>query len=310
MMIVVRGVLATAAALLLVAASACSGDDKAKEAIRTGAEGEQAAAPAEPETVFEDIPVEDLPFDPANFAGSADVDNRWLPLKPGTRFIYEGSARDEDELTQRSVVFTVTDLTKVVNGVRTVVGWDRDFNDGNLEEAEIIFLAQDKDGNVWHFGQVVERYDEDGEYVGTSVWLAGMEGARPGVMMKADPQPASPALSQGFAPPPFFWDDASRVHQVGQQTCVPAGCYDDVLVMDEFERGRPGAHQLKYYAPGVGNVRVGFLGNDPEQEVLELVRLVELTPEKLAEARAEALEIEARAYLYGRTSPAEVRAGG
>lgn len=192
--------------------------------------------------------------------------------------------------------------------MRTVVGWDRDDNDGNLEEAEIIFLAQDKDGNVWHFGQVVERYDEEGEYIGTSAWLAGMEGARPGIMIRADPRKEEPAPSQGFAPPPFFWDDAARVHEVGEQTCVTAGCYDNVLVIDEFERGKPGAHQLKHYAPGVGNIRVGFLGNDPEQEVLELIRIVELTPEKLAESRAEAQRIEARAHLYGRTPPAEVRA--
>jgi hypothetical protein len=81
-------------------------------------------------------------------------------------------------------------------------------------------------------------------------------------------------------------------------------------VIDEFERAKPGAHQLKYYAPGVGNVRVGFLGNDPEQEVLELIRTVELSPEKLAEARAEALKIDARAQLYGHTSPVEVRPAG
>jgi len=39
------------------------------------------------------------------------------------------------------VVFTVTDLVRVINGVRTVVDWDRDINEGELEEAELAFQA-------------------------------------------------------------------------------------------------------------------------------------------------------------------------
>jgi len=41
---------------------------------------------------------------------------------------------------------------------------------------------------------------------------------------------------------------------------VPTGCYDKMIVVDEFDREEPGAIQLKYYAPGVGNTRVGFEG--------------------------------------------------
>ena len=33
----------------------------------------------------------------------------------------------------------------------------------------------------------------------------------------------------------------------------------------EFEKRKPGEAQLKYYARGVGNVRVGYLGNDSER---------------------------------------------
>ena len=72
-----------------------------------------------------------------------------------------------------------------------------------------------------------------------------------------------------------------------------------------------GAFQLKFYAPGVGNVRVGWRGaKETEREVLELVDLVHLSPKALAEARADALELERRAYvirkdLYGQTRPAE-----
>ena len=55
---------------------------------------------------------------------------RGFPLEPGTRWTWEGHAYDDDELIDRKVVITVTDLTKVIDGVRARVVWDRDFNDG------------------------------------------------------------------------------------------------------------------------------------------------------------------------------------
>jgi hypothetical protein len=103
------------------------------------------------------------------------------------------------------------------------------------------------------------------------------------------------------------WSDRARVHQVGQRTCVAAGCFRGVLVTDEFSLDEPGAHQLKYYAPGIGNVRVGYSGNDLTKETLELVSSVHLSTAGLAQARAEALKMEERAYqrskdVYGRTA--------
>jgi hypothetical protein len=58
---------------------------------------------------------------------------------------------------------------------------------------------------------------------------------------------------------------------------VPVDCYDEVLVIEEFERNKPGAYQLKYYAPGVGDIRVGWRGpEEEEKEGLELVKDVRL----------------------------------
>jgi len=293
-----------AAAVFLLAATAC-GNEGGPSATSDEASTEQAGEEGFEEDL-EEITVEDFDFDPADFSDSTNVDNQWHPLKPGTRFVYEGSTQEEDEVEDHRVVFIVTDLTKVVNGVRAVVGWDRDYSQGKLVESEIIFFAQDNDGNVWHLGQLREAYDdEEGEFEGSRAWLAGLAGAKAGIMMKAQPRPETPAYSQGYAPPPFFWDDHARVDATGQKTCVPAGCYENVLVIDEFEPPKPGTHQLKYYAPGVGYVRVGFRGDDPERETLELVELQQLSADALAEARAEALQIEARAYLYGLTPPAE-----
>src|SRR5207244_2569300 len=79
----------------------------------------------------------------------------------------------------------------------------------------------------------------------------GLEGAKAGIAMLAEPRPGTPSYAQGWGPS-VNWSDRASVYDTGSQTCVPAACYRDVLVTDEFNRDERGAHQLKYYAPGVG----------------------------------------------------------
>ncbi len=248
-------------------------------------------------------------FDPSNFTHSTSIDNRWFPLLPGTRMVFTGSTREEGKRIAHRVVFVVTDLSKIVNRVRVRVVWERDWSGGRLEEAELAFFAQDERGNVWHLGQYPEVYEE-GKLVEAPAWVAGTKGARAGIAMKAEPKLGAPDYSQGFAPPPINWVDRAEVRRVGARTCVPYGCFDDVLITREFEIGKPDAYQLKYYARGVGNVRVGWLGSkDKDHEVLVLVERTRLTANALARARAGALALERRAYrirtaVYGATTPA------
>lgn len=244
-------------------------------------------------------------FDPAGFPKSPDVSNQWTPLRPGTQWVYSGHVLEDGQPVPHGEVFTVTDLTKVVDGVRTVVVWDRDYTSGQLVEAEIAFFAQDADGNVWNFGEYPEEY-EDGEVVAAPAWIAGLQGARPGISMLAEPRVRT-LYSQGWGPK-VNWSDRAVVHRVGVRTCVPAGCYRSVLVTDEFNLEEPGAHQLKYYAPGVGNVRIGWAGRDEDQEVLLLNKVWHLSAAGIATAHNAALEMQHRAYrtskVYARTPPA------
>jgi hypothetical protein len=248
-------------------------------------------------------------FPSGNFDRSTTIDNQWFPLKPGMRYIWDGITVDEEgDEESHSVVFTVTDLTKVIDGVRTVVCWDRDIVDGELEEAEILFAAQDNDGTVWLLGEYPEEYDGK-ELIGAPCWIHGVKDAQAGIMMQGKPQLGTSSYSQGWAPSVEFTDRAF-VYQMGQKTTVPFGSYEDVLVIDEFNNEEPGAHQLKYYARGVGVVRVGWRGEVADQETLELIKVEQISAEDLARARNEALELEKRAYagskdVYGLTKPSE-----
>jgi hypothetical protein len=247
-------------------------------------------------------------LDPNNFDEPTNINNEWFPLQPGNQWSMKGFTVEDGEEIPHLIVFTVTDLTKEIAGVPSVVAWIEDYADDELVEAEVAFYAQDNDGNVWYLGEYPEEY-EDGEFVDAPAWIAGVKDAQAGIQMPAEPRGDTPSFAMGWAPA-VEWTDRAQVHQVGHKTCVPFDCYEDVLVMDEFNREEPGAFQLKYYARGVGPVRVGWRGVDAQQEALELVAFVQLDAEALAEARAQALALEERAYeiskdVYGTTPPAE-----
>ena len=87
--------------------------------------------------------------------------------------------------------FTVTDVTKVIQGVRAVVVWDVDLDQSSrrsAQESELSFWAQDDAGNVWNMGEYPEEFPS-GVFAGApSTWLAGFDEAQPGVHMVAGPE--------------------------------------------------------------------------------------------------------------------------
>jgi hypothetical protein len=246
-------------------------------------------------------------FGRQKFDRSTTVSNKWLPMKSGTQLVFEGTTIEGKEKIPHRLVFTITDLTKTIAGVRSVVLWDRDFSAGQLVEKELAFFAQDNDGNVWQTGEHPEAY-EDGKLVESPTWIHGIKGARAGLTMKAKPRLGAPSYSLGWGPAVGFNDNA-RVLKTGVKTCVPVRCYSNVLLVEEFNPDEPGKSQLKYYASGVGNVRVGWKGaKEDSKETLVLTKVVRMSDAALAQARSEALKLEKHAYqiskkVYGRTAP-------
>ena len=233
-------------------------------------------------------------FNPRKFTDPTRIDNRFFPLTPGKQFIMAGTANRGGGSFDHRVVFTVTDLTKEIDGVRTVVMWDRDYNNGVLVEAELAFFAQDDAGAIWTMGEYPEEYFE-GEFLGApSTWISGRLGSEAGILVTED-APLGTKFVQGDAPDVNFLD-CGVVYEFGQSVCVPFNCYEGVMVIDERSPYEVGSgHQRKYYAPGVGVVLVGAV-DDPENEKLELVNMLQLNPQEMADARAAALKLEERAY--------------
>lgn len=134
-------------------------------------------------------------------------------------------------------MFTVTDLTKVVDHVRTVVVSDRDLASGQLQEQELACFAQDDQGNVWNFGEYPEVYT-NGRFAGApDTWIKGAPHTYGGLHMLAE-LTIGRQYTEGLMPRIGF-NDASKIGAIGLSTCVPAGCYHHLLEVIEWSPKRP-----------------------------------------------------------------------
>jgi hypothetical protein len=231
-------------------------------------------------------------FEPRDFGAPTKDASRWFPLEPGTQTVREGRVnRGHRRLTHR-VVTTVTDVTKEIGGVQAVAVLDQDIDGGEIAEQAVDYLAADKQGNVWDVGSYTESY-EGGEFVNASdARLAGVDGAKPGILVQGSPRAGSPLYSQGTAPGESA--GTAQVIETGKSHCVPFKCYKDVLVIGEGSADEPGVSEHKYFAPGVGQIRTEPRSGG-EEEVEVLINFTRLSPRALAELSAEVLKLDRHA---------------
>lgn len=243
------------------------------------------------------------PLKAENFgASTATGANRWFPLKPGYQSVREGGVNRGSRRLSHRRVFTVTDVTKVINGVRAVIALDQDFDGGQIGEQALDYLAEDEQGNVWYLGSYTEAY-EGGRFINANDgWLAGVNGGKAGLYMPAEPKVGMAPYAQEHAP----GDDptAAKVVKSGVRTCVPFKCYSDVIVIEED------GSENKYFAPGVGGILTEPKSDDGEGETEKLINLSQLSRRGLAELSTEALKLDRHAAttvpdVFGPSQPAE-----
>jgi hypothetical protein len=215
--------------------------------------------------------------------------NKWLPLKPGTQWVREGTTLIGKRAVTHKVISTVTDVVREIDGVQAVAVLDEEQGGGNIEKS-IDWLAQDAEGNVWWVGAITEQY-HGGKSAGIDeAWTAGHGNTTRGVLVPADPSthpsPWHMATAAGEKP-----TDAGYLRTQPKE-CVPFGCYENVVVIAEGLK--TDEVEDKYYAAGIGQIR-----NAPEkshdEDVEKLANLTTLSPEGLTEVSKDALRIDALA---------------
>lgn len=196
-----------------------------------------------PQASFRFIPTP--PLDPANFVDV--IDNPYLPLEAGVTRTYEADTPDGEEVT----VDVATPDTKVILGVTTRVVHNTVTLDGSLIEETFEWYAQDKDGNVWYFGEDTKEF-EDGQLATTEgSWEAGVDGAEAGIIMLADPHAGDQYIEENA---PDVALDEARVISVSRSVEVPYGEFEDCLETKDFTDLEHGVSEFKIYARGVGLV--------------------------------------------------------
>jgi hypothetical protein len=140
-------------------------------------------------TTAPELPQGDEPtaLDPADF--TADIDNPYWPMVPGTRSVYREVDEDGTEFT---VVVTITTATKkIADGVSARVVRDSVFRGEELVEDTFDWYAQDADGAIWYLGEDTAEF-ENGAMVSTEgSFEAGVDGAMAGSPCRPTPSPGS-----------------------------------------------------------------------------------------------------------------------
>jgi hypothetical protein len=187
-------------------------------------------------------------FDPCNYSNDGIVDNPYFTLTPGTTFTYEGETEDG---TEKNIVI-VTDETKEILGIKATVVWDRVWLDEELIEETFDWYAQDKEGNVWYLGEDSKEY-ENGEVVSTEgSWEAGVDGAKPGIIMEADPQVGDSYKQEYYV---GHAEDQAEVVSLNEEVTVPFGTFTNCLQTSDSTPLEPTTgDEDKYYCTDVGGV--------------------------------------------------------
>jgi hypothetical protein len=198
-------------------------------------------------------------IDPADFRST--VDNPWFPLVPGTTFRYDervGARHARD-------VVTVTSERKTILGVACTVVHDVVRSKGAVLEDTWDWYGQDRQGNVWYFGEDTRERHASGKWSAAGSWEAGVDGAQPGIVMVADPRPG-PAYRQEYRAGKA--EDMGQVEALGDSVIVPCGRYTGCVRTREWSKIESGSER-KWYARNVGFVRSE--STDHEISVLESV---------------------------------------
>jgi hypothetical protein len=170
--------------------------------------------------------------------------NTYFILEPGYRLTFQ---KGKDTL-----IATVLDETKMIDGVRTRIVEERETEGGQLAEVSRNYFAIDRTtGDVYYFGEDVDEY-KNGKVVGhEGAWQSGVDGAKFGLMMAAKPK-AGDRYYQEVAPKIAM--DRAEVVSVTDDVKVPAGSFKGCLHTQESTPLEGGAED-KWYAPDVGLIK-------------------------------------------------------
>jgi hypothetical protein len=240
------------ATCVLALAAGCGGEGSTADA-QTGAGLPKGAEP--------------MKLDPAGF--TTEIDNRYWPMTPGTRWTYREL---DEEGKQNTVVTTVTTATKkLANGITARVVRDTVMQDGEVVEDTFDWYAQDDKGNIWYLGEDTAEFDNGELTTREGSWQAGVDGALAGVALPTDPVDDMQYRQEYYEGEA---EDVGEVLSTEEQAQVPAGHYTNALLTKDTSALEPSVLEYKLYAPNVGPVLTLGVSRAGDREELLKVEAV------------------------------------
>lgn len=163
--------------------------------------------------------------DPSAGGFTTASSNPWFPMAVGQQWTYEG----EEDGVPVSLLITVLDETRLIDGVTTRVIEEREWEDDELLEISWNYFAQAGDGTICYFGEDVDIYEED-EIVHEGAWCAEDPPNAPGIIMPADPRPGTKFPMESA---PGIAEDEGTIVGIGPVT-VPFDSFDETIRVREF----------------------------------------------------------------------------
>ena len=192
--------------------------------------------------------------------------NPWFPLDAGTTFVYTG---EKDGQNGRDVV-RVTGRTRTIRGVRCTAVGDRLYLKGRLEERTTDWYTQDDAGNVWYFGEATAELNKAGHVTNREgSWLAGVDGAQPGIVM-----PTDPTVGESFRQEYYkgHAEDHFAVVSVSASVVVSYTASAHALLTKEWTPLEPGVLDHKVYIRGIGLAKEETIkGGDERWELSDVL---------------------------------------
>lgn len=189
------------------------------------------------------------PYDPQIVAAefSSTLTNPWFQRVPGRTLVWEKETSEGLERIESRLLSE----TKLVQGVTCRIVREHETLDGALVEDTFNWVAQHSSGAVWYFGELSLTYDDGTLDSLDGSWRFGKDGALPGILMESAPATGD-AYRQEFLLGTA--EDIAQVLRVGETVQVPAGTFDNCLVIAEWDPLEPLEYLLKFIAPDVGMV--------------------------------------------------------
>ena len=165
---------------------------------------------------------------------------------------YINFINDEGELSTENNIVTVTSDIKKILGVNCEVVHDIIKEGGELSEDTHDWYAQDKFGNVWYFGEDTKELTDTGWSTEGS-WEAGVNGAKPGIIMFGKPDLFIGLTYYQEFQPGVAEDEATLLNTSSTVTVI-YGHFTNCIETREFTKLEPADVEYKFYAKGIGQV--------------------------------------------------------